>query len=676
MKGAEAPFYFIERERMEKIQLNDFLSFKYLSGLKVSPDKKRLAFLVAKAHLDKNEYHYDLHVTDGSRPQKLISLKNKGGFIWETEDSFLFVYHKTKAEEKKQKEKFTIYYRYIMSTKKLEKAYEFPFSTTIVDVLDHDKLLLKSFMSSDDHSLYLLNKDDRKNLLDKFKKDEAYEDIKEIPFYFNGQGFIANKRNQLFIYEIASQSIKPIVDTDFNVGQIELSVDKKKIYYTGQQMTGVRSLTTHVFCYDVVKRDTEILYHENDYAINGIHLLGQKVILEATDMKAYGINQNNDFYLLKNKKLELFAPYGQSMGNSVGADVRLGGSTQEVVENENLYFVSTIDDRNHLIELSREGMLRTIFEMDGSIDGIQFLNGQLFMVGLYKQKLQEIYIYNLEHQKLIQLTRFNQKALTNKYVAKPKEFILKQETHDVKGWVLFPKDYNQHLKYPMILDIHGGPKTVYGKVYYHEMQVWANLGYIVIFANPRGSDGKGNDFADIRGKYGSIDYEDLMNFTDLITKRIKSIDTTKLFVTGGSYGGFMTNWIVGHTKRFKAAATQRSISNWLSFHGTSDIGFYFSKDQTGGHPNLDTTKLWNQSPMKYAMEVETPLLFIHSDQDYRCPVEQAMQFYSILKEKGVQTKLVWFKGETHELSRSGKPQARIRRLNEITNWFEYYKNQV
>jgi dipeptidyl aminopeptidase/acylaminoacyl peptidase len=165
-----------------------------------------------------------------------------------------------------------------------------------------------------------------------------------------------------------------------------------------------------------------------------------------------------------------------------------------------------------------------------------------------------------------------------------------------------------------------------------------------------------------------------MNFTDLVIKKTKQIDENNIFVTGGSYGGFMTNWIVGHTNRFKAAATQRSISNWLSFHGTSDIGFYFSKDQTAGHPTKDTNLLWHQSPIKYAMEVKTPLLFIHSDEDYRCPIEQAMQFYSILREKGLETKFVWFKGETHELSRGGKPQARIKRLKEITDWFEKFKS--
>ena len=163
-----------------------------------------------------------------------------------------------------------------------------------------------------------------------------------------------------------------------------------------------------------------------------------------------------------------------------------------------------------------------------------------------------------------------------------------------------------------------------------------------------------------------------MAFTDLIVKKHPSIDQTRMYVTGGSYGGFMTNWIVGQTDRFKAAATQRSISNWLAFHGTSDIGFYFSQDQTAGHPNTDTSKLWDQSPIKYALNVKTPLLFIHSDLDYRCPIEQAMEFYTILKQNGLETKLVWFKGETHELSRSGKPQARIKRLTEITQWFNQH----
>ena len=238
---------------------------------------------------------------------------------------------------------------------------------------------------------------------------------------------------------------------------------------------------------------------------------------------------------------------------------------------------------------------------------------------------------------------------------------------------MVPEDYNPDQSYPAILDIHGGPKTAYGQVYYHEMQYWVNEGYIVMYCNPTGSDGKGGEFADIRGKYGTIDYEDIMAFTDKILSKYKAIDQKRLYVTGGSYGGFMTNWMIGHTHRFKAAATQRSISNWISFHATSDIGYYFASDQNGAHPFDDLNKLWDHSPLKYIKNVKTPLLMIHSDEDYRCPIEQAMQFFVPLKERGIDTKLIWFKGENHELSRGGKPQARIKRLTEITHWFQTHQ---
>lgn len=288
------------------------------------------------------------------------------------------------------------------------------------------------------------------------------------------------------------------------------------------------------------------------------------------------------------------------------------------------------------------------------------------MIGLFGQSLQEV--YELNGSSVSQITAINKAALQGYYVASPKVVEVRASTHTVKGWVLLPKDYDSSKSYPAILDIHGGPKTVYAPVYYHEMHVWANAGYIVLFANPRGSDGKGDAFADIRGKYGAIDYEDLMNFTDAVIEKY-SVDERRLFVTGGSYGGFMTNWMVGQTKRFTAAATQRSISNWVSFCGTSDIGHTFGIDQAGGHPVLDMKKLWDQSPLKHAMNVTTPLLFIHSDKDHRCPMEQAEQFHSVLKTNGVDTRFIWFKNENHELSRSGKPHARIKRLDEIQSWF-------
>ena len=178
---------------------------------------------------------------------------------------------------------------------------------------------------------------------------------------------------------------------------------------------------------------------------------------------------------------------------------------------------------------------------------------------------------------------------------------------------------------------------------------------------------------DIRGKYGTVDFDDLMAFCDTALARYPEMDADNLFETGGSYGGFMTNWIIGHTDRFRACASQRSISNWTSFYGVSDIGPDFSEDQCGSTIWPDVEKFWWHSPMKYADQVKTPTLFLHSFEDYRCPVDQGYQMYSALVAHGVESKLVLFRGENHELSRSGKPKHRLRRLNEITTWFEQHK---
>jgi len=162
-----------------------------------------------------------------------------------------------------------------------------------------------------------------------------------------------------------------------------------------------------------------------------------------------------------------------------------------------------------------------------------------------------------------------------------------------------------------------------------------------------------------------------MDAVDYCLETFNFIDSSRLGVTGGSYGGFMTNWIVGHTDRFKAAVTQRSISNWISFYGVSDIGYYFADWQIKADLN-DIETLWKHSPLTYVKNIKTPLLILHGEKDYRCPIEQAEQLFIALKIQKKETKFVRFPESNHELSRSGKPALRIERLNYINNWFLEY----
>ena len=242
----------------------------------------------------------------------------------------------------------------------------------------------------------------------------------------------------------------------------------------------------------------------------------------------------------------------------------------------------------------------------------------------------------------------------------------------IDAWALKPADFEENSSYPCVLAVHGGPRAAYGELFYHELQMFAANGYFVIFCNPRGSEGYGEEFADIRGKYGTVDYTDIMDLADHALQVYPQIDPDRMCEEGGSYGGFMSNWIEGHTDRFAAICSQRSISNWISDFGSSEIGMSFDGNETGATPWSDPKKMWEQSPLKYACHAKTPILFIHSLQDYNCPLQQGLEMFTAMKYFHVPSKMVIFEGENHNLCRSGKPKHRIRRLREMLEWFDRY----
>jgi dipeptidyl aminopeptidase/acylaminoacyl peptidase len=242
----------------------------------------------------------------------------------------------------------------------------------------------------------------------------------------------------------------------------------------------------------------------------------------------------------------------------------------------------------------------------------------------------------------------------------------------IDGWALEPFGFDRSKSYPGVLEIHGGPRCTFGDLFFHEMQALAGAGYFVLFCNPRGGEGYGDEFADLRGKYGTVDYSDLMQFTDHALARYPQLDAARLGAAGGSYGGFMCNWIEGHTDRFAAIASMRSVSNWVSDFCSSEIGITFDENEMGATPWSDHEKLWGMSPLKYACNAKTPILFIHSLRDFNCTIDQGVQMFAAVKYFGVPSRMCIFEGENHSLSRSGKPRHRARRLKEIFGWFAEY----
>jgi dipeptidyl aminopeptidase/acylaminoacyl peptidase len=241
----------------------------------------------------------------------------------------------------------------------------------------------------------------------------------------------------------------------------------------------------------------------------------------------------------------------------------------------------------------------------------------------------------------------------------------------IQGWIVKPADFDPGRKYPLILEIHGGPHVPYGVAFFHEFRVLAAAGYVVLYTNPRGSTSYGQDFANvIQYRYPGDDYRDLMAGVDLLIAR-GWIDEKRMGVTGGSGGGLLTNWTVTQTKRFAAAITQRCVSDWASMWYSTDFTL-FTASWFKKPPFEGMQEFLERSPGTYLSKIETPLMVIHSEDDWRTPIGQGEVMFRGLKMQKKPTVMVRFPGENHELSRSGKPSRRVQRLQHIVRWFDHW----
>lgn len=264
---------------------------------------------------------------------------------------------------------------------------------------------------------------------------------------------------------------------------------------------------------------------------------------------------------------------------------------------------------------------------------------------------------------LVQRSRFAA-GLTGSATPRPRteRVASSADGYPVHGWVVKPSTKGP---FPVVLMVHGGPYAQYSGNLFDEAQVLAGAGYAVAYCNPRGGSGYGASHGRaVRQAIGTVDVDDILAFLDDALQD-DDLDAKRVGIMGGSYGGLMTTWILGHTNRFVAGISERAVNAWDSFAGTSDIGWFFGDEYVGSH-------VMSQSPLTHAGNIDTPLLIIHSERDYRCPLEQGQRLFALLKRRGVPTNLLIFPGEGHELSRSGQPRHRVQRFEHILDWWAKY----
>ena len=345
-------------------------------------------------------------------------------------------------------------------------------------------------------------------------------------------------------------------------------------------------------------------------------------------------------------------------------------------DGERIFFQTSEKGNSPLRSITPDGKsLETVIDLQGVVSAFS-LDAEDRKIGYLRGEMLDpcqIWVQDLITSHSRALTRVNRRLLNAIDLGTMEEIWFKGSSgNELQGWILKPPDFNPRKKYASILEIHGGPLVQYGNFFMHEFFYLAANDYIVYFSNPRGGQGYGEKHAKAIWKnWGSVDYEDLMAWSDYIAKQTY-IDKTRMGVTGGSYGGYMTLWIIGHTKRYKAAVAQRVVSNFVSFLGTSDLNWVFEQVLGDKMPFEDLQKAWKHSPIKYIGQAETPTMLIHSEHDHRCPIEQGEQVFIALKKLGVNTEMIRFPEEPHGLSRMGRTDRRIERLKHILRWFDKY----
>ncbi len=644
---------------MKTLDIENLSDYTFVSNPNFSPDGKHLCFSHHEMDTEENKYRSTLWILEcGSKSvYKLTNSGKDSSYLWLNDREILFTSGRDTwgKKEKKEKDK-TKFFKINIHGGEAEHLF-----TLDKKIFGMERSESGIFVTVWEKAFEDEKEEDEKEL----KEGKDYHELDEIPFWSNEEGFCNKKRVHLYELNLNNGELGLMVGGYKSVTDFDIDYDR--ICMVINEYEDMYEVEYHLYELDIgtgemVKLTDEVLN------IGSVSYLDGNILFEATDMKRMGINTNRDLYLYRRDKgrYEKLTDMDSSLGNSLLTDIQYGGGKVVRVEDGVYYFLITEGQNVFLYKFTVDGGVEPVLETEGSISAFDVHEGKLVYVALRGLRPQELYSYDGEEEKL---TDFNDLEYE---LSTPEYFQVESDGRKIDSWVMKPVGYEEGVKYPTILEIHGCPKCIYGTVHFNEMQLLASKGYAVVFSNPSGSSAMGNDFADIMGVYGGPDYQDLMKVLDEALERYSFIDEERLGVTGGSYGGFMTNWVIGHTNRFKAAVSFRSISNWISKFATTDIGYYFVEDQILANPWDDLERLWDRSPMKYAPDVRTPTLFITSREDYRCWEAEAIQMFTSLKYHGVGSKLVLFEGENHGLSREGKPKQRMKRLQEMLDWFHKY----
>jgi dipeptidyl aminopeptidase/acylaminoacyl peptidase len=675
---------------MRDITVEDLFQFKPVSKPRISPDGQRVAFVVTT--VDKRTYEYRSSIwlvsTEGDEAKRFTAgPANAHGPSWSPDGHWLAFVSDREGEslgkdEKEQKKR----------GKGKPQIWLIP-----TDGGEARQLTFTQHGASNP----VWSPDSKRLVFDAEvgPADEETEDGKPLPkvrvidrlwYRLDGVGFIHDKRHHLFLVDIAGGEPQQLTGGDWDDTDPAWSPDGTRVVFASSRAEDRWRLPCpDVYTLAITNGKAGELRCLTDGSLaccmpswspdsKTIAFLGSLKLRSGGHVDLYTIpasaEQGSATCLTQG-----FEGSFQDWTNSDIGDEHLAPAPAWSADGKTLYALASHRGASRVFVVSSSGAAAQpptltpgdVHVRDLSID--RSAGKMALLIGSPTQ-VQEAFVRSTAPAgELRRLTAFNDALLSEVLLSTP-EYMPYTGADDwpMDGWVMKPHDFDPSRKYPLIVEVHGGPATQYGYGFFHEMQLLTAAGYVVLYTNPRGSIGYGRDFSlAVRGAWGEKDSLDILAGVDALMQK-GYIDEQRIGVTGGSYGGFMTNWLVGHTNRFKAAVTDRSVTNLASDFGSCDLGWTFADDELDTTPWEDLDRYMRMSPITFVKDIHTPLLILHSEQDLRCNIEQAEQLFASLKYLGREVLFVRFEGQSHGLSRGGHPKLRLERLRHILGWFEKY----
>lgn len=655
-------------QQKTNLELTDIFDYEYVSDPQISPDGSKIIYVrnFKDIMTDKNLSNLWMVNFDGSQNRPLTTGNQNDFYPRWSHDGSKIIFKSNRADDKMK------LYLMWMDTQETAPLTNTPKAPGAVSWSRDDRYLaFTMFVPEKEESIIQMpGKPEGAT----WNAPPIY--IDKLNYRGDGQGYLKGGHDQLFTLSVAGGTPKQVTDNPFDHGAPIWSADGKRLFFSANfnPDEALEPANSDIYALELATGKTRSL--TSRYGPDGSPVLspdGSKIAYTGYDDKLLGY-QLTELYVMD-------ADGGNSQWISGGLDRDIA-NVQWAADGKGLYFQYDSEGDSKIGHITLQGKVTTLVEGLGGLSLGRPYNAADFTVaenGRFAYTLggtqhpADLAVADKKGEQ--RLTFLNDDLFSFRNVGAVEE-IWWNSSHDdrkVQGWVVTPPNFDPNKKYPLILEIHGGPFQSYGSVYSAEIQAYAAAGYMVLYANPRGSTSYGAEFGNlIHHDYPNHDYEDLMSGVDAVIAK-GNVDTNNLFVTGGSGGGVLTAWIVGKTDRFKAAVVAKPVINWSSFVLYADGAAFFSKYWFGKKPWEDPENYFRRSPLNYVANVTTPTMLLTGEEDYRTPIAESEQYYTALKLEGVETAMVRIPGASHGIA--NKPSNLVAKIAAVLAWFNKYKTE-